>query len=124
GTPEAAPPALPNIEELPLAFRSGAELVRLCREQRCSIADIMRVNERRWRSDEDVSAGLERIWETMSACIDRGCTRQGLLPGPFKVRRRAPELLQRLEADRARGSADPLFVMDYVNLYAMAVNEE
>src|SRR5690606_10064490 len=65
-----------------------------------------------------------RIWATMSACIDRGCSRQGVLPGPFKVRRRAPELLQRLEADRVRNASDPLSVMDYVNLYAMAVNEE
>lgn len=124
GKPGAAPPALPAMEELPMPFRSGADLLRLAHEHGCSIADIMRNNERHWRSDEETAAGLERIWSTMSACIDRGCRSQGLLPGPFKVRRRAPELLQKLEQQGGRQGADPLAVMDYVNLYALAVNEE
>src|SRR5690606_18484947 len=64
------------------------------------------------------------IWQTMQACVQRGCRSTGLLPGPFKVKRRAPELLARLEARGGKAALDPLTVMDYVNLYALAVNEE
>src|SRR5690606_22579503 len=118
------PPKLPGVDQLPRPFRSGEELLQQCRIHDCSIADVMRANERHWRSDAETRAGLRRIWQTMQACVQRGCRSTGLLPGPFKVRRRAPELLARLEARGGKAGLDPLTVMDYVNLYALAVNEE
>lgn len=118
------PPNLPNMAQLPRPFRSGADLLQLCGQYGCSIADIMRANERHWRPDEETAAGLRRIWNTMQACVERGCSSSGVLPGPFKVKRRAPALLERLEARGGKEGPDPLTVMDYVNLYALAVNEE
>ena len=115
---------LPDITQLPMPFRSGEDLLRLSREHGCSIADIMRANERHWRPEEETAAGLERIWATMQACVQRGCRSTGNLPGAFKVRRRAPEWLNSLEARGGRDSGDPLTIIDYVNLYALAVNEE
>lgn len=120
----AAPPVLPDMAQLPRPFRSGDDLLRLCREHACSIADIMRTNESHWRPWAETAAGLQRIWDTMHACVERGCRTEGVLPGPFKVKRRAPELLRRLEARGGRKGDDPLTVMDYVNVYALAVNEE
>ncbi|HLV29681.1 MAG TPA: L-serine ammonia-lyase [Burkholderiaceae bacterium] len=120
----AAPPVLPDMAELPMPFRSGDDLLRLTAQHQCSIADIMRANEAHWRPEADTVAGLERIHATMRACVERGCRTTGTLPGPFNVKRRAPELLQSLESRGGRQAADPLTVMDYVNLYAMAVNEE
>lgn len=124
GKPGAAPPVLPDMAQLPMPFRSGDDLLRLTRAHDCSIADIMRENERHWRRGDETCAGLARIWSTMRACIDRGCSTGGLLPGPFKVRRRAPELLRKLEERGGPQGIDPLTVMDYVNVFALAVNEE
>ncbi len=118
------PPNLPAMAQLPRPFHSGADLLNLCEQYNCSIADIMRANERHWRSDEETAAGLQRIWTTMQSCVERGCRSTGVLPGPFKVKRRAPGLLERLEARGGKDGIDPLTVMDYVNLYALAVNEE
>ncbi|MDR4125734.1 L-serine ammonia-lyase [Yanghanlia caeni] len=115
---------LPDIAQLPMPFRSGADLLRLTREHDCSIADIMRANELHWRPEHETVAGLQRIWSVMQACVQRGCRSTGELPGPFRVRRRAPELLRNLEARGGLKGDDPLTVMDYVNVYALAVNEE
>jgi L-serine dehydratase len=108
---------------LPLPFRSGEELLALAERHRCSIADVMRTNERHWRPDADTEAGLLRIWDAMQACVRRGCSVEGVLPGGFKVRRRAAALAKRL-GELSATTRDPLVVMDWVNLYALAVNEE
>ncbi|HET8869834.1 MAG TPA: L-serine ammonia-lyase, partial [Aquabacterium sp.] len=112
----------PDTTVLPHPFHSAADLLALTREHQCSIADIMRRNERHWRRDEEVREGLQRLWQTMQACVDRGCHGQGELPGPFHVQRRAPALFQKLQS--ASAQSDPLLVMDWVNLFALAVNEE
>jgi len=114
----------PDTTQLPMPFRSGDELLQRCREHGLSIAGVMGVNERHWRSDEEVHAGLLRIWDVMQACVRRGCAAEGLLPGAFKVRRRAPGLYQDLIAHPEKALTDPLAVLDWVNLYALAVNEE
>jgi L-serine dehydratase len=84
----------------------------------------MRSNERHWRSDDDIRAGLLRIWDVMQACVQRGCATDGVLPGGFKVRRRAPSLYRDLTGHPEKALTDPLAVLDWVNLYALAVNEE
>ncbi len=103
-------------------FRTGDELLAHCRETGKSIARIMLENETSWRSEAEVRSGLLALWAVMCECIDNGSATEGVLPGGLRVRRRAPELARRLklEAD----SADPLRGMDWITLYALAVNEE
>lgn len=113
----------PTTEVLPLPFDSSKALLALTVEYGCSIADVMRRNERYWRSDAETKERLMLIWQTMQACVERGCNTEGPLPGGFKVKRRAALLLQGLPEKNAI-SEDPLLVMDWVNLYALAVNEE
>ena len=114
----------PAATQLPIPFRSGDELLQRCREHGLSIAGVMRVNERHWRSDDEVRAGLLRIWDVMQDCVRRGCATDGVLPGGFKVRRRAPVLHRDLTGNPEKALSDPLAVLDWVNLYALAVNEE
>jgi L-serine dehydratase len=124
----------PDTTLLVHPFHSGADLLVLARQERCSIAELMRRNERHWRDDAEIDAGLLRIWAVMQACVVRGCATDGVLPGGFKVRRRAadlhrqlcanPEAAQGHEEARFGGPRDPLQVLDWVNLYALAVNEE
>jgi len=90
----------------------------------CSIAALMRRNERHWRSDAEIDAGLMKIWGVMQDCVAHGCRTGGTLPGGFKVRRRAAELHRQLCANPEAALRDPLQVLDWVNLYALAVNEE
>jgi len=111
----------PDTTILPLPFHSGEQLLAQCRAQRLSIAGVMRANERHWRSDADIDAGLLDIWRVMQACVVRGIASEGTLPGGLKVRRRAAEWHRKLQATPP---ADPLAVLDWVNLYALAVNEE
>jgi L-serine dehydratase len=114
----------PDATVLPLAFRSGDELLSIAQRDGLSIAQIMRRNEQHWRSDAEIDAGLLRIWQVMQDCVRKGCATSGLLPGPFKVKRRALPLYQALIAHPEAALKDPLQVIDWVNLYALAVNEE
>lgn len=116
---------VPEASGLPLPYRSAAELLALASGTGRSIAGIVRVNERRWRSDAQIDEGLLAIWRAMQGCVERGMREAGHLPGTLRVRRRAHALHQAL-IGRARSGADddPLAVMDWVNLFALAVNEE
>ncbi|MCP5270177.1 MAG: L-serine ammonia-lyase [Burkholderiaceae bacterium] len=114
----------PDATVLPYPFRSGAELLALTQQHGCSIAELMRRNERHWRTDEEIDAGLLRIWQVMQDCVARGCAAEGTLPGGFHVRRRARALREALVAQPEAALRDPLQVLDWVNLYALAVNEE
>jgi L-serine dehydratase len=109
---------------LPYPFDSGAELLRLCEAHKLSISEIMLRNEGAWRSESEIRSGLLQIWETMQACVRRGCESDGTLPGGMKVRRRAAELYRKLTSHPEAALQDPLSIMDWVNLYALAVNEE
>ncbi|WP_298943772.1 L-serine ammonia-lyase [uncultured Psychromonas sp.] len=104
-------------------FSSGAELLRLCKENGFSISKLMMENEKQVMPEKQVQEQLANIWHAMQRSIERGCRREGILPGGLKLRRRAPSLHRHLNADK-NNSADPLKVMDWVNLFAMAVNEE
>ena len=103
-------------------FLTGAELLTVTTGTGLSISEVMLANELSWRSEADVRAGLLEIWRVMRECVENGCTRDGVLPGGLKVRRRAAEMRRSLEAET--GSQDPLRAMDWVTLFALAVNEE
>ena len=114
----------PDTTALPHPFHSGDELLRRAQEVGGSIATVMRHNERHWRSDAEIDAGLLKIWRVMQDCVVRGCAAEGVLPGGFKVKRRAKALRDALTAHPEQALSDPLQVLDWVNLYALAVNEE
>jgi L-serine dehydratase len=106
----------------PHPFNSGDELLASCREHGLELFELVLANERTWRSDEEIRAGLLRIWSVMQACVERGFRQTGVLPGVLQVRRRAPKLYRVLTESRA--GTNPLDVMDWVNAWALAVNEE
>jgi len=114
----------PDTTVLPHPFHSGDDLLRLCDEHGIGIAELMRRNERHWRTDAEIDAGLMKIWQVMQECVARGCRTEGVLPGGFKVKRRAAQLFRDLTVNPEAAMRDPLMVMDWVNLYALAVNEE
>jgi len=107
---------------LPYPFASGDELLALCRQHGLRIADLMLANEASWRRPAEIHEGLNGIRTAMRDCMLRGYRQQGELPGGLRVARRAPQLYRELNGQPA--SADPLAVLDWVNLYALAVNEE
>lgn len=108
---------------VPYPFTTGDELLAQCRTHGLSISTLMLENEKAARGEAEVRAGVLEIWRAMESCVKRGCEREGILPGGLKVRRRAASLHRKLKAD-PRGAADPLVVIDWVNLWALAVNEE
>jgi L-serine dehydratase len=124
GTGTGAERIQPDGTKLPYPFRTGEELLALCEKTGLSIAQLMMENEKAWRSETDVRAGLLRIWQVMQDCVRRGCEAQGTLPGGMKVRRRARDLHAKLSSAPEAGLRDPLTALDWVNLYALAVNEE
>jgi L-serine dehydratase len=109
---------------LPYAFSSGDELLSLCAKHKLRIADIMLANEQAWRNRDDIRAGLLTIWQAMHGCIQRGYKYDGVLPGGLRVERRAPLLYRELSQANASPGHDPLKIIDWVNLFALAVNEE
>ena len=111
-------------EGLPFPFQRGADLLRISREQQLPISQIVLENEKVWADEAQIRSGLLRIWEVMQSCVRAGCENEGILPGGLKVRRRAASLYRALMATEQQEQPDPLNVMDWVNLYALAVNEE
>lgn len=121
--------AEPRLEQdrtaVPYPLTSGDEILSIARRTGLSLSSIVRDNETVWRTATQIDDGLDRIWHTMRDCVQRGCERsEPILPGKLQVRRRAPALYQRLKADTGGPDGDPLTVLDWVNLYALAVNEE
>jgi L-serine dehydratase len=119
-------------KQVPFPFHSAAELLATAEANGLTIAELMMANERAIAGGdsgivpaEQVSAGIDRIWATMKQCIERGMATEGILPGGLNVRRRAHRLAERLRAKEAAGmKSDPLAPLDWVTVYAMAVNEE
>jgi L-serine dehydratase len=119
-------------KELPLPFRTAAELLGRCQSKGLSIADIMLVNEKASRSEEDIREGLLHIYSVMEGCVQVSLKREGVLPGGLKVRRRAPDWYDRLKKESSRPDSegqdqefhDPKYWQEWVNLIALAVNEE
>jgi L-serine dehydratase len=113
---------------LPYPFSTADELLAICSREGMSISDVMLANELVWRSEDELRERLLSIWAVMRECVDNGCSAEGILPGGLKVRRRAPSLFKKLSETDAElngeSSADPLLAMEWVNLFALAVNEE
>lgn len=110
-----------DTRHLKYPFRTAAELLEHAKISGLSISDIMFANELSWRSEAETRAALLQIWQVMRDCIEKGCDTQGVLPGSLKVRRRAYDLHQSLLKNEVE---DPMNIMDWVNLFALAVNEE
>ncbi|MBM1200064.1 L-serine ammonia-lyase [Pseudomonas fragi] len=111
--------------ELPYDFSSAVELLELCRTHHLSVAALMLANERTWRSEDEIRCGLIKLWRAMQDCVEQGLKHEGILPGGLNVRRRAARLhrsLQELGKPNVIGST--LSAMEWVNLFALAVNEE
>jgi L-serine dehydratase len=117
-----APPD--GVWDSPYNYRSADELLAIVDREGLSIADIARANERVHLSDAEIDRRLGEIVDAMSACIDSGIGKEGILPGGLKVKRRAPALYRLLLERAERTLSDPLTVLDWVNLWALAVNEE
>jgi len=115
-----------DTTRLPYDFDSAAELLALCRLHGLRISELMLANEQAWRDEQTIRDGLWRIWEAMRACVDQGFDKEGMLPGGLNVRRRAKRLHQRLIAveDSPSLIASTFSAMDWVNVFALAVNEE
>jgi L-serine dehydratase len=121
----ASAPAM-TTATLPHPFGSAAELLSIAEENNLAIWQVMLANECALRPEAEVRAGILHIWKVMQACIDRGMNTEGILPGGLQVRRRARRLAQRLRDKQhaGEGTGDPLAPLDWVTVYAMAVNEE
>src|SRR5579862_424360 len=107
---------------IPFPFATASELLVHCRELETGIATIMWANECSWRTRLEIREELLKIWTVMQQCVARGCATSGTLPGGLKVQRRAPRMFQAMQQQEAR--SDHLVVVDWVNLFALAVNEE
>ena len=118
-----------NLEEaieqsskpIPFPFDSCNDLLKHCKEHGKRMSSVMLANEKVFRSEAEIRSGLMHIWNTMDSCISRGIATEGILPGGLRVQRRAPGLYQRLRNEK---TSDPMQAMDWVNLFALAVNEE
>ena len=111
--------------ELPYDFSSAVELLQLCKTHNLRVAELMLANEKVWRSEEEIRSGLMKLWRAMQDCVEQGLKHEGILPGGLNVRRRAAKLhrsLQELGKPNVIGST--LSAMEWVNLFALAVNEE
>ena len=111
---------------LPYPFDTGSDLLEQCKRHGLRISELMLANEAAWRSEADTRAALQRIWDVMRSCVARGIGQEGVLPGGLHVRRRAAALHRQL-SERASGRnliSDTMAALDWVNLYALAVNEE
>ncbi|WP_299974975.1 L-serine ammonia-lyase [uncultured Pseudoteredinibacter sp.] len=113
-----------DSRELALPFSTGAELLAICQQKNLRISDVMWANEEAWRPTFETRNYLHNIWRTMQECIDNGIAAEGILPGGLKVSRRAGQLYQQLLQRPEASLSDPLTVLDWVSLYALAVNEE
>lgn len=107
---------------LPYPFKTGDEILAHCRANKIDMVELIKRNEESFRPFKETKEALIHIWEVMDACINRGVHQTGILPGGLKVKRRANNLFQKIEA--IKGKPDPALIMDYISMWALAVNEE
>jgi L-serine dehydratase len=113
-----------DTTEQPYAFTTGDQMLALCKQHHLTIAQLMMANETVWRPEAETRAGLLTIWRAMQDCVARGLRSPGTLPGGLHVARRAPAMAEELRNQPEAALRDPLTILDWVNLYALAVNEE
>jgi len=111
-------------KKIPYPFETASHLLHHCEKTKLSIPDLILQNELSWRMEEEVKAGLLNIWHVMKACAERGCHQEGILPGGLNVRRRAAGLYRQLNSHNPEQQRHPAEVMEWVSLWALAVNEE
>ena len=123
---QAKEPVIESVKKpVPYAFNNAKELLQICQQHQLSIAQVVRANELANLSEDELLGGLNDIWQVMQDCVNDGCRHDGILPGGLQVQRRAKAIYQQLSAaDSRKAFNDALAVMDWVNLYALAVNEE
>jgi L-serine dehydratase len=109
---------------LPYPYRTGDDLLRLAGESGCTVSEMTLRNEAAWRPEADTRARLCQVWQAMNNCVETGCRQEGVLPGALRVTRRAPRMYRELTERPEINLRDPLVIMDWVSLWAMAVNEE
>ncbi len=109
---------------IPFPFKTGDGLLEIGRKHQMSIPEIMLANEKNWKTEEEILKGLLTIWNVMQGCINRGCEQEGILPGGLKVKRRAAEMFRRLSQRKLQNQSHPVEAMEWVSLWALAVNEE
>ena len=117
-------PALPASRPPPFQLHSGNDLLQMSEESGLSVSEMTLQNELCWRSRDEIFAGLLRVWEVMQECVRRGCQTDGILPGGLQVRRRAADLYRQLRERSQTSPADSLSPLDWIDVYALAVNEE
>lgn len=113
-----------KVHTIPYKYDTAQQLLDYCEKTGLTIPQIVMENEKTWRSPEEIRAGLLNIWNVMKACANRGCHQEGILPGGLNVRRRAPGLYKHLHQHESEIQRHPAEVMEWVSLWALAVNEE
>ena len=113
-----------DLTPLRYPFSNAEELLRQCKKHDLRISQLIFANEQAWREKTDIKTGVEQLWEAMQACIQRGCRAEGVLPGGLNISRRAPAMFKELSNKPEQALKDQLTILDWVNLYALAVNEE
>ncbi len=121
---DAASPAPARATDVPYPFATARQMLQMGEASGLSIAEMKRANEKARAPGIDLDPALDRIWAAMNSCINRGLTLSGTLPGGLKVKRRAQDIHQKLLAEHGANSLQPHRVMDWLGIYAMAVNEE
>ncbi|MEO9338956.1 L-serine ammonia-lyase [Mesorhizobium sp. SB112] len=109
---------------VPYPFKNAVEMLKMAGESGLSIAEMKRINEETHVTREQLDAGLDRIWDAMRGCIERGLSQDGIMPGGLKVKRRARFLHDKLQEEWRQNRPNPLLANDWLSIYAMAVNEE
>lgn len=113
-----------SLQQVPYPFSTAAEMLRMAERSGLSVSSMKLANELTYRSQQSLNAGLDELWTTMNACINRGLSEVGILPGGLKVRRRAAQIHGRLREEQSQNAVGPLHANDWLSVYAMAVNEE
>jgi L-serine dehydratase len=113
-----------HTSTVPYPFNSAEELIKLCKQNKLSIPELVMKNELTWRTEDEVKSGVLNFWKVMEDCIKRGFKNEGILPGGLQVKRRAPDIYKNLVNNPEKNLSDVLSILDWVNLYALAVNEE
>ena len=123
---QAKEPVIESVKKpVPYPFNNAKKLLQICQQHQLSIAQVVRANELANLGEDELLGGLNDIWQVMQDCVNDGCRHDGILPGGLQVQRRAKAIYQQLSAaDSRKAFNDALAVMDWVNLYALAVNEE